>query len=141
MGKGFSTLTPSKSFLQKLAIKNKNKAVPTQAQQTELNVLTTSPNKEGVNVFEQDFKSDLNLDKQSTATIVDNVEKPKTTKKKTITKKSVSSDKKASTKSSSKTSTKSTTKKSDVNKKVDKASTAKSKTAKTTTTKNKKIDK
>ncbi|MGN1227710.1 MAG: YitT family protein [Christensenellales bacterium] len=60
MGKGFSTLTPSQNLLQKLTLKNNKKAIPMQNLANQSNVYTTVPTNEGVSVFEEDFKIDLN---------------------------------------------------------------------------------
>ena len=60
MGKGFSTLSPSQTILQKLTLKNSKKAKKAQNINETFTSASTCSVYSGINVFDTDFKEDLN---------------------------------------------------------------------------------
>lgn len=61
MGKGFSTLKPAENLLQKIALKNTKKAIPSQNYIGETTqTFTPKPSNDGINIFEGGLKDDLN---------------------------------------------------------------------------------
>lgn len=62
MGKGFSTLSPSQTILQKLTLKNNKKAKKAQNITEVFSSASTCSVYSGLNVFETNFKEDLNQD-------------------------------------------------------------------------------
>lgn len=59
MGKGFANLKPSQNLLQRIALKSANKAIPnkTEIQQS---VYTTMPTSDGIDIFKDGLKADIN---------------------------------------------------------------------------------
>lgn len=60
MGKGFATLAPSQTILQKLTLKNNKKAKKAQNVTNSFSSSSTCSFYSGINVFDTDFKEDLN---------------------------------------------------------------------------------
>ncbi|MBQ8748866.1 MAG: YitT family protein [Clostridia bacterium] len=110
MGKGFSTLSPSQSILQRLTLKNKIKAVPAQNLQNDIN-LSPLPTTDGVNVFEENFKEDLIVSRDANA-VNESTQKQVVEKKAKTNQTKKSNSKSKTCKSSETKTTKSTSNKS-----------------------------
>lgn len=112
MGKGFSTLSPAKNILQKLTLKNNQKAVKPQTTNEQFSVLSpTCSVHSGVNVYDADFKADLNTTKDNATeekTKTNTQKKNKTTNNKKTNKKA-NKQKGEKTEKQSKTASKSKT--------------------------------
>lgn len=62
MGKGFTSLKPSQTILQKIILKNENKVAPTENQNEKVDIFSLKPSSDGINVFQKGFKEELDLE-------------------------------------------------------------------------------